>query len=37
MGQQKLNVVTRVAMEGRAKQDQDGAAIKMYLKVRSLC
>lgn len=32
--QQKLNVVTRVAIEGKAKQGQDGVAIKMYLKVR---
>lgn len=32
--QQKINVVTRVAIEGRAKQGQDGASIKMYLKVR---
>jgi hypothetical protein len=33
--QQKLNVVTRVAIEGKAKQGQDGASIKMYLKVRA--
>ena len=32
--QQKLNVVTRVAIEGWAKQGEDGAGIKMYLKVR---
>jgi hypothetical protein len=31
--QQKLNVVTRVAIEGKARQGQDGAAVKMYLKV----
>ncbi|KAJ6618838.1 hypothetical protein B0H10DRAFT_2028172 [Mycena sp. CBHHK59/15] len=31
--QQKLNVVTRVAIEGKAKQGQDGAGIRMYLKV----
>ncbi|KAJ7217175.1 hypothetical protein GGX14DRAFT_440585 [Mycena pura] len=30
---QKLNVVTRVAIEGKAKQGDDGAAIKMYLKI----
>jgi len=33
--QQKLNVVTRLAIEGKAKEGQDGVAIKMYLKVRS--
>jgi hypothetical protein len=32
--QQKLNVVTRVAIEGKARQGQDGASVKMYLKVR---
>jgi hypothetical protein len=31
--QQRINVVTRVAIEGRAKQGQDGATVKMYLKV----
>jgi len=31
--QQKLNVVTRVAIEGWAKQGEDGASIKIYLKV----
>ncbi|KAG0697016.1 hypothetical protein DFH29DRAFT_984439 [Suillus ampliporus] len=31
--QQKLNVVTRLAIEGKAKQGQDGIAIKMYLKL----
>ncbi|KAF5380805.1 hypothetical protein D9615_004119 [Tricholomella constricta] len=31
--QQKLNVVTRVAIEGKAKQDRDGASIRMYLKI----
>ncbi|KAJ7112426.1 hypothetical protein C8R43DRAFT_1040718 [Mycena crocata] len=30
---QKLNVVTRVAIEGKAKHGQDGAGIKMYLKI----
>ncbi|THV07794.1 hypothetical protein K435DRAFT_825156 [Dendrothele bispora CBS 962.96] len=29
----KLNVVTRVAIEGKAKQGRDGANIKMYLKI----
>ncbi|KAK7467512.1 60S acidic ribosomal protein P1 [Stygiomarasmius scandens] len=29
----KLNVVTRVAIEGKAKQGKDGANIKMYLKI----
>ncbi|KAJ7632970.1 hypothetical protein FB45DRAFT_914031 [Roridomyces roridus] len=29
----KLNVVTRVAIEGKAKQGEDGAGIKMYLKI----
>ena len=33
-GQQKLNVVTRVAIEGKVKRGQKGAAIRMYLKVR---
>jgi hypothetical protein len=32
---QKLNVVTRVAIEGKAKNGDDGAGIKMYLKVRA--
>lgn len=32
--QQRLNVVTRLAIEGKAKQGENGAAIKMYLKVR---
>ncbi|OBZ69129.1 hypothetical protein A0H81_10722 [Grifola frondosa] len=31
-GQQKLNVVTRVAIEGKSKSGK-GAAIKMYLKI----
>ncbi|KAG2362494.1 hypothetical protein BDR07DRAFT_1451109 [Suillus spraguei] len=31
--QTKLNVVTRLAIEGKAKQGQDGIAIKMYLKL----
>ncbi|KAF7337983.1 hypothetical protein MVEN_02021900 [Mycena venus] len=30
---QKLNVVTRVAIEGKAKHGDDGAGIKMYLKI----
>ncbi|KAJ7709449.1 hypothetical protein B0H17DRAFT_227028 [Mycena rosella] len=30
---QKLNVVTRVAIEGKAKHGQDGAGIRMYLKI----
>lgn len=33
VGQQKLNVVTRLAIEGKSKSDWDGASIKMYLKV----
>lgn len=32
-GQQKLNIVTRVAIEGRAKKGQDGASIRMFVKV----
>lgn len=31
--QPKLNVVTRLAIEGKAKQGQDGIAIRMYLKL----
>ncbi|GLB34779.1 putative DNA recombination [Lyophyllum shimeji] len=31
--QHKLNVVTRVAIEGKAKQDKDGASIRMYVKI----
>lgn len=31
--QPKLNVVTRLTIEGKAKQGQDGIAIKMYLKL----
>ena len=31
-----MNIVTRVALEGRAKPGDDGAAIKMFLKVRHL-
>jgi hypothetical protein len=31
--QQKLNVVTRVAMEGKVKRGQKGASIRMFLKV----
>ncbi|KAG6814572.1 hypothetical protein H0H92_000100 [Tricholoma furcatifolium] len=30
--QQKLNIVTRVAIQGKANQDKDGATIRMYLK-----
>ncbi|KZT69808.1 hypothetical protein DAEQUDRAFT_241238 [Daedalea quercina L-15889] len=33
MGQQKLNVVTRLAIEGKSKKGWDGASIKMYLKI----
>lgn len=33
--QHKPNIVTRVAIEGKAKHDHDGATLKMYLKVRS--
>ncbi len=32
---QKLNIVTRVAIEGKANRDKDTANIKMYLKVRA--
>ncbi|TFK30067.1 hypothetical protein FA15DRAFT_609138 [Coprinopsis marcescibilis] len=32
-GVQKLNVVTRVALEGGAKHGDDGASIKMFLKL----
>ncbi|OAX40263.1 hypothetical protein K503DRAFT_687873, partial [Rhizopogon vinicolor AM-OR11-026] len=31
--QPKLNVVTRLAIEGKAKEGKDGIAIKMYLKL----
>ncbi|KAF8798142.1 hypothetical protein BYT27DRAFT_7228728 [Phlegmacium glaucopus] len=31
--QQKLNVVTRVAIEGKARRGQDGASIRMFLKI----
>ncbi|KAG8217685.1 hypothetical protein J3R82DRAFT_5838 [Butyriboletus roseoflavus] len=31
--QPKLNVVTRLALEGKAKQGDDGATIRMYLKL----
>ena len=31
--QTKLNVVTRLVLEGKAKQDDDGATVRMYLKV----
>ncbi|KAG6854709.1 hypothetical protein C0991_002422 [Blastosporella zonata] len=30
---QKLNIVTRVAIEGKTKQNKDGAAIRLYLKI----
>jgi hypothetical protein len=30
----KMNVVTRIAIEGKAKQGQEGASIKIYMKVR---
>ncbi|KAI0672915.1 hypothetical protein C8Q78DRAFT_970556 [Trametes maxima] len=33
IGQPKLNVVTRLAIEGRAERGANGAAIKMYLKI----
>ncbi|KAI0372964.1 hypothetical protein BV20DRAFT_938919 [Pilatotrama ljubarskyi] len=33
VGQQKLNVVTRLAIEGRAERGANGAAIKIYLKI----
>lgn len=29
-----MNVVTRLAVEGKAKQGEKGAGIRMYLKVR---
>lgn len=29
----KHNLVTRVAIEGKAKQNEDSVSIKMYLKV----
>jgi len=29
----KANVVTRIAIEGKAKQGEEGASVKMYLKV----
>ncbi|TFK76350.1 hypothetical protein BDN72DRAFT_885116 [Pluteus cervinus] len=29
----RLNVVTRVAVEGKARQDRDGVSVKMYLKI----
>ncbi|KAF9566322.1 hypothetical protein CPC08DRAFT_814891 [Agrocybe pediades] len=32
-GQPKLNIVSRVAIEGKAKRGQDGASIRMYLKI----
>ncbi|KAI6036419.1 hypothetical protein BKA83DRAFT_4162552 [Pisolithus microcarpus] len=33
--QPKLNVVTRLAIEGKARQGHDGASVKMYLKVNT--
>ncbi|KAH9951863.1 hypothetical protein B0H21DRAFT_407 [Amylocystis lapponica] len=33
IAQQRLNVVTRLAIEGKSKKGWDGAAIKMYLKI----
>ncbi|PIL24265.1 hypothetical protein GSI_14018 [Ganoderma sinense ZZ0214-1] len=33
VGQQKLNIVMRVVIEGRAERGANGAAIKMYLKI----
>ncbi|KAI0647363.1 hypothetical protein C8Q79DRAFT_908570 [Trametes meyenii] len=33
VGQPKLNVVTRLAIEGRAERGANGAAIRMYLKI----
>ncbi|KAI0723934.1 hypothetical protein C8T65DRAFT_825063 [Cerioporus squamosus] len=33
VGAQKLNIVTRVAIEGRAERGAKGAEIKMYLKI----
>lgn len=35
--QQKPNVVTRVAIEGKVKRGQKGASIRIYLKVLSVC
>ncbi|KAL0946801.1 hypothetical protein HGRIS_012972 [Hohenbuehelia grisea] len=32
-GHPKLNVVTKVAVEGKPSQDTDGASIRMYLKI----
>jgi len=32
-GQQKLNIVTRLSIEGKSKKGWDGASIKMYLKM----
>ncbi|RDX56450.1 hypothetical protein OH76DRAFT_1509070 [Lentinus brumalis] len=33
VGSQKLNIVTRVAIEGRAERGAKGAGIKMYMKI----
>ncbi|KAI0748562.1 hypothetical protein C8Q80DRAFT_1172509 [Daedaleopsis nitida] len=33
VGQQKLNIVTRVAIEGRAERGENGAPLKVYLKI----
>lgn len=32
--QQRMNVVTRLAIEGKAKKNEKGAGVRMYLKVR---
>lgn len=32
----RMNVVSRIAIEGKAKQGQDGASIKVYMKVSCL-
>lgn len=32
----RMNVVSRIAIEGKAKQGQDGASVKMYMKVSFL-
>ena len=33
--QSKINVVTRLAIEGKAKQNADGASIMLHLRVNS--
>ena len=35
--QPKLNVVSRLAIEGKAKRGQEGASIRMFLKVCTTC